>query len=67
MNKFVELGVELPINIMELSEEKQNDILNYLKTLDKIQIKALCIAVEHLESSFNIFKSIGFDKWKKNN
>jgi len=32
-----------------------------------MELKALKIAEEHLETSFNIVKSIGYQKWIKNN
>ena len=37
----------------------------YIKQLSKIELLAFQIAKEDLESSFNIEKSIGFLKWKK--
>tara|TARA_Y100000816_G_C25906223_1_gene472676 strand:+ start:420 stop:581 length:162 start_codon:yes stop_codon:yes gene_type:complete len=40
----------------------------YLKQLNEKEKIAYNIAVEHLGSSFNLEKSIGFQKWlKKNN
>jgi len=39
----------------------------YLKTLSAKEKHALKIAQEHLGSSFNIEKSIGFQKWIKKN
>ena len=40
----------------------------YLKQLTDKEMKAYKIAKEHLGSSFNLPKSIGFQKWlKKNN
>tara|TARA_B100001063_G_C16502627_1_gene422818 strand:+ start:462 stop:671 length:210 start_codon:yes stop_codon:yes gene_type:complete len=38
----------------------------YIKSLSKEELKTLEIAREHLESSFNLKKSIGFIKWKEN-
>ena len=43
------------------------DIKAYIKQLNKDELKALQIAKEHLETSFNIKKSIGFLQWKKDN
>ena len=40
----------------------------YLKHLTEKEKKAYEIAKDHLGSSFNLYKSIGFQKWlKKNN
>lgn len=43
-------------------EEK---IQQYLKQLDEQQQLVLKIAMEHLESSFDISKSVGFVEWNK--
>ena len=47
--------------------DNNNDpiITEYLNTLNEIEIKTLKIAQDHLGSSFNIKKSIGFINWKK--
>lgn len=37
----------------------------YLAQLSPIEQKALAIAMEHLGSSFNIFKSNGYIEWLK--
>ena len=46
--------------------DNNNDptITEYLNTLNEIEIKTLKIAQDHLGSSFNIKKSIGFINWK---
>lgn len=49
---------------MPVSEEL---IQAYIKQLDDKETIAYKIAKEHLGSSFNIVKSIGFQKWLKNN
>ena len=41
-----------------------NSIQEYLKSLNEQERKTLEIAKEHLGSSFNINKSIGYIKWK---
>lgn len=43
---------------------KDPEVLAYIKTLSVQQRKTLEIAQDHLESSFNIYKSIGFLMWK---
>ncbi len=45
-----------------LSEEEKE----YLDSLTDEESKTLEIARDHLESSFNLRKSIGFIKWKEN-
>lgn len=45
----------------KLSEENE-----YLNSLTKQEKKTLEIARSHLESSFNMDKSIGFIQWKEN-
>jgi hypothetical protein len=40
-------------------------ILEYINSLDDREKQILIIAQEHLGSSFNIYKSIGFIKWKQ--
>tara|TARA_Y100000813_G_C24162362_1_gene352617 strand:- start:2279 stop:2431 length:153 start_codon:yes stop_codon:yes gene_type:complete len=45
----------------------EKDINNYIKSLSEIQLKAYEIAKDHLGSSFDITKSIGFLKWIKKN
>ena len=47
-----------PVN--SLSEE-------YIQQLTPLQLKALNIAISHLGTSFNIFKSNGYIEWKKSN
>jgi hypothetical protein len=49
-----------PLAHLSLEEEE------YIKSLSKEELKTLEIAREHLESSFNLKKSIGFIKWKEN-
>jgi len=60
-----ELGLELPNNFEIYDETIKNDIVNYLKQLDKIERKAYTIGKTHLGSSFNVVKSNGFAEWKK--
>jgi len=45
----------------ELKEENE-----YISSLSPLEKKTLEIAQSHLESSFNLQKSIGFMKWKEN-
>ena len=47
--------------------KSNNNIKNYIESLNTIENKALEIAIEELESSFNIEKSIGFIEYMKSN
>jgi hypothetical protein len=53
-------------NLSHYSVEIRDSILKYLKQLDDKQQIAYFIAKEHLGTSFNIVKSIGYIEWKKN-
>lgn len=49
---------------MEKEKEKEKMLLNkYIDQLNEIEKKVLSIAIDHLETSFNLKKSIGFQKW----
>jgi hypothetical protein len=37
---------------------------SYIKTLNEIEMKVFKIASSHLESSFSLEKSIGYQEWK---
>jgi len=43
----------------------QESILKYIEQLDEKQRVAYSIAKDHLGTSFNILKSIGYMNWKK--
>jgi len=53
-------------NFNHNSIEIRDSILKYLKQLDDKQRIAYFIATEHLGTSFDILKSIGYIEWKKN-
>ena len=40
-------------------------VIRYIESLTDLECKAMKIAEEHLETSFHIMKSIGFQKWLK--
>jgi hypothetical protein len=47
-------------------KSKQEELVDeFIKTLDPLEQKTLMIARDHLESSFDILKSIGFIEFKK--
>ena len=43
---------------------KDPEILEYIQSLTEQEKQTLQIAYDHLETSFNIYKSIGYLKWK---
>lgn len=51
----------------QLKEKTDEEILNdkYVEQLDDIHKVAYLIAKDHLESSFDLTKSIGFNEWNK--
>ncbi len=52
------------MNSIKKMDNPDKDISEYLKSLNEQEVKTLKIAEEHLGSSFNIKKSIGYIKWK---
>lgn len=57
---------DFPVNLDNYHETLHEQIKEYVKSLNELELKAMKIARDHLETSFNIVKSIGFQKWKKN-
>ena len=53
---------KVTLSEVEVSKEEKE----YLNSLTDEESKTLEIARDHLESSFNLRKSIGFIKWKEN-
>jgi hypothetical protein len=50
-----------------MSDNNMDELIKeYTAQLDDQQKLVLKIAIEHLESSFDISKSIGFVEWQKN-
>ena len=62
---FTLLKIPVPEQIKIYSIEKQKEIYEYLQNLDEIDKKAYIIAMNHLGSSFNIYRSNGFKEWKQ--
>jgi hypothetical protein len=54
-------------NIEQYGEENKVLVVRYIESLSDLECKAMKIAEDHLETSFHIMKSIGFQKWLKNN
>ena len=61
---FTLIGLQIPNNIYHLSIEEQQDIYNYLNQMNDTHKKAYIIALDHLGTSFNIYKSNGYKEWK---
>lgn len=64
---FSLLDVKVPAIVSTYSIEMQKEIYEYLKQLDDNNKKAYTIALNHLGSSFSIFRSNGFKNWKDKN
>tara|TARA_B100000674_G_scaffold394947_1_gene339333 strand:+ start:50 stop:256 length:207 start_codon:yes stop_codon:yes gene_type:complete len=58
---------EYGFNIEQYGEENREIVIRYIESLTDLECKAMKIAEDHLETSFHIMKSIGFQKWLKNN
>lgn len=50
---------------MEATQDLRALLDDYLKSLSEKEMKAYLIAKEHLGSSFDLSKSVGFIKWSK--
>ena len=55
------------IDLSNYPEDKHDNIISYVNALTVFEKKAMLIAIEHLESSFDVLKCIGYQKWRKNN
>ena len=62
---FVKLGLKIPALVYTMPQEKQKEIYDYLVQLDDHNRRAYTIAVNHLGTSFNIYRSNGFKEWLK--
>jgi hypothetical protein len=65
--KFNSLNIQIPDQVYNYTLEIQEEIYNYLSNLNEHQKIAYSIALEHLGSSFNIYRSNGFKEWKQKN
>lgn len=63
---FEILNLPIPNVIKTYSNEKQQEIFNYLQEMDDHNRKGYLIAQSHLGTSFNIYKSNGYKEWLKN-
>jgi hypothetical protein len=62
---FAALNVSIPESTKIYTIEQQKEIYQYLSEMDDHEKKAYEIAVHHLGTSFNIYRSNGFISWKK--
>ena len=62
---FESLNINIPDLVKTHSIEQQSEIFKYLSELDDHNKKAYEIALNHLGSSFNIYRSNGFKEWKQ--
>jgi hypothetical protein len=61
---FSQIKLPIPPSVFNETIQTQNDIYNYLNTIDDYERKAYLIAIEHLKTSFDILKSNGYKQWK---
>ena len=62
---FESLNIKIPETLKTFPLEKQKEIFEYLRELDEHNKKAYEIALDHLGTSFNIYRSNGFKEWKQ--
>jgi hypothetical protein len=62
---FANLNLPIPDSLKVCSIEQKYEIYQYLNDLTDHEKKTYKIAINHLGSSFNIYKSNGFMIWKK--
>ena len=62
---FESLNLPIPEIVKTYSDEKKREIFDYLNSMDEHHRKAYEIALNHLGSSFNIYRSNGFKEWKQ--
>jgi hypothetical protein len=64
---FETLQMKIPELVKNYPIELKREIFNYLSEMDEHDKKAYEIALDHLGSSFNIYRSNGFKEWKAKN
>jgi len=62
---FKSLNINIPEQIKHYSLEIQKEIFHYLSNLNEQQKIAYTIALEHLGTSFDIYRSNGFKEWQQ--
>jgi len=61
---FDSLNLPIPDIVKTYPDEKKREIFNYLNEMSDIEKVGYKIAFNHLESSFDIYRSNGFKVWK---
>ena len=61
---FASLNINIPLAVRNYSVEQKLEVYDYLREMDELDKKAYNIAINHLESSFDIYRSNGFKHWK---
>ena len=65
MNQSFISEIPLPNNFENYDSDTQSSIIEYITHLSDLEKKAYKIAHNHLGSSFNVFKSNGYNDWLK--
>lgn len=65
MNQSFISELPLPNNFENYDIDTQSSIIEYITHLSDLEKKAYKIAHNHLGSSFNVFKSNGYNEWLK--
>lgn len=61
---FDSLNLPIPESIKTYSNEKKREIFDYLNNMTDMEKVGYKIAFNHLESSFDIYRSNGFKQYK---
>ena len=61
---FESLNLPIPDIVKTYPDEKKREIFNYLNDMSDLEKVGYKIAFNHLESSFDIYRSNGFKDWK---
>jgi hypothetical protein len=61
---FESLNLPIPEIVKTYPDEKKREIFEYLKDMSELEKEGYKIAFNHLESSFDIYRSNGFKHWK---
>lgn len=65
MSESQQLLNNLPPNYDTFTPEQKVNVLKYLQTLSPIQLQAYYIAIDHLQTSYDILRSNGYNNWLK--
>ena len=65
MNQSFISELPLPNNFENYDSDTQSSIIEYITHLSDLEKKAYKIAHNHLGTSFNVFKSNGYNDWLK--